>query len=140
MPDEIISQLEKVNPWTRDRTQDAQNRSGAEVEEALQIAAQTRVDLKDVFQDFDLLLTPAAEGEAQTDPSAMPPPSFNSLWTLMYTPCVSLPVFTGPNNMPVGLQIVGAQGQDDFLLALSAWMEKNIIDAIGGLPASLYSR
>ncbi len=68
---------------------------------------------------------------------AMPPPSFNSLWTLMHTPCLSLPAFKGPNDMPVGLQIVGVQGRDNFLLALSAWMEKKIINAIGGLPASL---
>jgi amidase len=137
LPAEITGQLEKVNSWTRDRTRDAQNRPAAEIEEARRIAAQTRVELKEVFQDFDLLLTPAAEGEAQTDPAAMPPPSFNSLWTLMYTPCVSLPVFTGPNDMPVGLQIVGAPGRDDFLLALSVWVEKTIIDATGGLPASL---
>ena len=137
LPDEIAGQLEKVNPWTRDRTRDAQKRSDAELAEARRIAAQTRLDLEKVFQDFDFLLTPAAEGEAQTDPSAMPPPSFNSLWTLMYTPCVTLPVFTGPTDMPVGLQIVGAQGRDDFLLALSAWMERTITDATGGLPASL---
>ncbi len=137
LPDKITSQLENVNPWTRDRTRDAKKRSDAEVEEARSIAAHTRVDLKQVFEDFDLLLTPAAEGEAQMDLVAMPPPSFNSLWTLMHTPCLSLPAFKGPNDMPVGLQIVGVQGRDNFLLALSAWMEKKIINAIGGLPASL---
>lgn len=137
LPEEIIRQLEKVNPWTRDRTEEAKERSNEEVEEARRVAAHTRIDLKQVFENFDLLLTPAAEGEAQTDLAAMPPPSFNSLWTLMYTPCLSLPVFKGPNDMPVGLQIVGAQDRDDFLLALSAWIEKKIIEAIGGLPASL---
>ena len=86
LQDKITSQLENVNPWTRDRTRDAKKRSDAKVKEARSIAAHTRVDLKQVFEDFDLLLTPAAEGEALMDLVAMPPPSFNSLWTLMHTP------------------------------------------------------
>ncbi len=49
LPDKITSQLENVNPWTRDRTRDAKKRSDAKVKEARSIAAHTRVDLKQVL-------------------------------------------------------------------------------------------
>ncbi|MCD6073545.1 MAG: amidase, partial [Rhodospirillales bacterium] len=51
---------------------------------------------------------------------------FNSLWTHMYVPCVTIPAFVGPNNMPVGLQVVGPHGADEAVLAASAWIEAQL--------------
>ncbi len=59
--------------------------------------------------------------------------SFNSLWTLMHGPCVTIPAFTGPNGMPVGLQLVGAIGSDDATIALAGW----IAGQLGALPQAL---
>ena len=137
IPEIVLSQLDKVNPWTRDRTKDAQKLSESDVADAHRISAVARQALGGVFREFDLLLTPSAEGEAETDRTAMPPPSFNSLWTLMYTPCVSLPAFEGPNGMPVGLQVVGPENSDDRTLALARWVENRISDAGGALPIAL---
>lgn len=136
-PETVTSQLDKVNPWTRDRSRDARQMSESDVKNAHRIATDARTALSAEFERFDLLLTPSAEGEAETDRTAMPPPSFNSLWTLMYTPCVSLPAFTGPNDMPVGLQIVGPENRDDRTLALAHWVEQRITDACGGGPTKL---
>jgi Asp-tRNA(Asn)/Glu-tRNA(Gln) amidotransferase A subunit family amidase len=37
----------------------------------------------------------------------------------MHVPCVTIPTFTGPIGMPVGLQVVGPVGTDDHMIALS---------------------
>ena len=42
--------------------------------------------------------------------------SFNILSTWTYTPCVTLPVFTGPSGLPVGIQLIGHRNQDHRLL------------------------
>jgi Asp-tRNA(Asn)/Glu-tRNA(Gln) amidotransferase A subunit family amidase len=42
--------------------------------------------------------------------------SFNILSTWTYTPCVTLPVFTGPTGLPVGVQLIGHRNQDHRLL------------------------
>ncbi len=137
LPQKVTSQLDRVNDWTRNRTLEAQQRSDDEVDQARRVASNARADLARIFEDHDLLLTPAAEGEAQTDPTAMAPPSFNSLWSLMYTPCVSIPAFCGPNQMPVGLQAVGPVGQDESLLVHCAWLCGRIIESAGELPVAL---
>ena len=137
-PPEVADNLDRVNPWTRDRTREAEAIGDSEVEEAGKVAEAARQELVGIFETYDLLLTASAEGEAFPDITAMPPPpSFNSLWTLMYTPCVSLPAFAGPNDMPVGLQTVGPRDQDDRTLAVSAWVETRLAESAGGLPSKL---
>jgi len=73
------------------------------------------------FEGYDAILTPAAAGEAPRGYHWTGNPDFNRLWTFLGTPSVSLPVGLGPNRLPVGLQLVGARGNDRFLLALSEW-------------------
>jgi len=39
------------------------------------------------------------------------------VWTLLHVPCVAVPGFTGPNGLPVGLQLVGRRFEDAQVLA-----------------------
>jgi amidase len=39
-------------------------------------------------------------------------PVFNRMWTLLRTPCVTLPVAVAGNGLPVGVQVVGNFGCD----------------------------
>ena len=41
----------------------------------------------------------------------------------MHLPCISLPAFTGPNGMPLGLQIVGSINDDLRLLTEAKTIE-----------------
>ena len=75
-----------------------------------------RRDLADTMKDMDLLLTPSALGEAPAGLSSTGDTSFNILSTWTYTPCVTLPVFTGPSGLPVGIQLIGQRNQDHRLL------------------------
>jgi Asp-tRNA(Asn)/Glu-tRNA(Gln) amidotransferase A subunit family amidase len=89
-------------------------------------AAAARRALAEVFGRCDVIITPAAAGEAPADLVSVSNSAFNRLWTLMHGPCVSVPAYTGPNGMPVGLQVVGPVGTDDRTIALADWIWKRL--------------
>jgi amidase len=48
------------------------------------------------------------------------------VWTTMHVPSLTLPVFKGPNGLPVGAQIVGRHYDDRRLFALSRWIDQRL--------------
>ena len=45
------------------------------------------------------------------------------LWSYAGFPALSLPVFDGPDGMPLGVQLVATPGRDEFLLGWAAHVE-----------------
>jgi Asp-tRNA(Asn)/Glu-tRNA(Gln) amidotransferase A subunit family amidase len=88
---------------------------------ALEVAAGCRAALTQVFEDVDLLLTPSAPGEAPEGLESTGSPAFNRIWTMLGVPCVNIPGYSGPQGLPVGVQIVGPRGADARTLAGAAW-------------------
>ncbi|TBW41346.1 amidase [Siculibacillus lacustris] len=87
--------------------------------------ARGRRDLLDeLLSGCDVLITPAAPGEAPLGLGATGDPVFNKVWTLLHGPCLSLPAGRGPAGLPVGVQIVGRIGADADLLAAAAFIEQ----------------
>jgi len=41
---------------------------------------------------------------------------------MLHTPAVSVPVFTGPNGLPMGLQIIAPCKQDERALLWAHWV------------------
>ena len=74
-------------------------------------------DIDSVFGDADVILSPSAPGEAPKGLQATGDPAFNRIWTQLQLPCLTLPAGTGPNGMPVGVQLAARTGQDALLLA-----------------------
>jgi Asp-tRNA(Asn)/Glu-tRNA(Gln) amidotransferase A subunit family amidase len=77
---------------------------------------------------YDAVLTLATRGEAPTAETTGDP-IFCSRWSLIGAPAVTIPVGPGPSGLPLGLQLVGAPGDDRRLFAAAAWAQK----ALGGL-------
>ncbi len=71
---------------------------------------------------FDVLLTPAAPGEAPAGLGWTGDPIFNYLWTSLRVPCVTVPAGVGPAGLPLGVQIVGRRGEDRATLAWAQWV------------------
>lgn len=65
---------------------------------------------------YDLLITPSANGEAPADLKTIGQAHFNRVWTALYSPGLSLPLFTGPLGLPIGLQVIGHLGDDERFL------------------------
>ena len=78
------------------------------------------------FPTVDAILTAAAVGEAPVGLAATGDPALSRIWTLLGTPCVSLPLLRGPAGLPVGLQLVAARGADDRLLAAAAFAAEKL--------------
>lgn len=77
---------------------------------------------------YDAILTPPAAGEAPSRETTGSP-RFCSRWSLLGVPAVTIPTGRGPHGMPLGLQLVGARGEDRRVIAAAAWAEARI-----GLP------
>ncbi len=86
------------------------------------LARNCRRTLADVFAGCDVLIAPSAPGAAPAGVAMTGDPVFNRMWTLLRTPCVTLPVAIAANGLPVGLQIIGACGSDVETLAAAHWV------------------
>jgi amidase len=82
----------------------------------LAVLAEHRRRLADRFGDLDLLITPSAPGEAPEGLDKTGPATFNAVWSALHVPAITLPLFRGPAGLPIGLQLVGAVGEDDRLI------------------------
>ena len=48
------------------------------------------------------------------------------MWTVLHVPAITLPVLTGPNGMPVGLQLIGQRHHDRKLFAHARWAYREL--------------
>jgi Asp-tRNA(Asn)/Glu-tRNA(Gln) amidotransferase A subunit family amidase len=94
--------------------------------EAIDTAEAFRRNLDDLFGDFDVLLAPSAVGEAPQGLGSTGDARFNAIWTLAWTPCVTLPTGTGRKGLPLGIQLVGPRFRDEALLDATAWVEARL--------------
>jgi Asp-tRNA(Asn)/Glu-tRNA(Gln) amidotransferase A subunit family amidase len=122
--DEINRGEATLNPWIREGLAVARQTGPTDYEFAKMGASFYRRRFATLFDSFDALLTPSAQGEAPRSLAGATVGAFNSFWTWMYVPCVNLPAFTGPHNMPVGVQLVARQGDDARLLAVTRAVER----------------
>jgi Asp-tRNA(Asn)/Glu-tRNA(Gln) amidotransferase A subunit family amidase len=90
--------------------------------EALALAERGRRLVPRAFAAADVLLTPSVIGEAPPGLSATGDPAFNRIWTLLHLPCLHLPIGLGPNQLPVGFQLVGPSRGDAQVLGAGAWI------------------
>ena len=95
--------------------------SREQYDNARQTARDARRQFADLMRGYDLLLTPSARGEAPLGLASTGDSLFNRVWTLLGVPSVSLPSGSGPNGLPLGIQLVSAIEQDSALLAHAQW-------------------
>jgi Asp-tRNA(Asn)/Glu-tRNA(Gln) amidotransferase A subunit family amidase len=103
--------------WGRDQPRVA-------LEAARTAFATARAAFAEAIAPFDAILTPSAPGEAPEGIGATGDPAFNSLWTLLHVPCVTVPAGIGPKGLPLGAQIVTAIGRDREALAWGEWVRQ----------------
>jgi len=93
---------------------------------AIETAEVFRRNLDDLFGEVDVLLAPSAVGEAPEGLGSTGDARFNAIWTLAWTPCVTLPAGTGRNGLPLGIQLIGPRFGDETLLDAAAWIEPRL--------------
>jgi Asp-tRNA(Asn)/Glu-tRNA(Gln) amidotransferase A subunit family amidase len=79
--------------------------------------------LDEIFERCDAILCPAATGPAPEGLEFTGSAIFNGLWTLTGVPAVTVPALTAENGLPMGVQMVGARGNDARLMRCAHWFE-----------------
>jgi Asp-tRNA(Asn)/Glu-tRNA(Gln) amidotransferase A subunit family amidase len=117
---------EMLSPQMRRYIENGQKISRDEYVAGLRRLDECRALLADVFDKFDVLLVPCVPGEAPKGLGATGDPSMQAIWTALHTPTMTLPTHRGPNNLPVGIQLVGQRYDDDRLFACARWVWQKI--------------
>jgi amidase len=89
---------------------------------ALRLGESCRTRLPALFEHVDVLLVPCVNGEAPRGLAETGDPGFQAIWTILYTPALSMPTHRGPNGLPVGIQLVAHRHDDRRLLACAHWI------------------
>lgn len=90
------------------------------------ILSECRRHLGETFQNYDVPLAPSAPGEAPKGIETTGDPVFNTVWNDTHVPAPTIPAFTGPNVLPVGVQLVGRWFRDRELLGAATWVAAHI--------------
>jgi amidase len=114
---------EQLTPGLARRVETGLACAGEDYAAALAQARRGRAAVAPWFEDLDLVLTPAAPGEAPSGLGSTGNSAFNRNWTLLRLPCLTLPSHRGAHGLPVGVQFVGPRGADARVLAQGAWLE-----------------
>ncbi len=126
LADEYRRFPELLDPRLHKRCEDGYAIEWRDYAAARQLAARSRCALDEVFGDYDVLLAPAATGEAPLGLSSTGDVTMNVVWTLLHVPCVSVPAARSPNGMPLGLQVIGRIGDDARTLACAEWIHSRL--------------
>ena len=89
--------------------------------DAMYLMETCRARMNQAFEGCDVLLTPAVDGEAPIGLDDTGSPRFQALWTMLHVPTITLPTHTGPNGLPVGIQLVAPYRADRALMAIVRW-------------------
>ena len=91
--------------------------------------AAARAGLDEFFGSCDVILAPAAPGEAPAGLFYTGDPVFNRMWTLLGVPCVTMPAIWGVSGLPTGIQLIGRPGRDAPLMAAALFAERALAEA-----------
>ena len=99
--------------------------SATEYAEAIDFMKRSYDSYKEVFEDYHGVLTPASSGVAPKGLGNTGSPEFSTVWTYLGLPSISLPLLTGKNDLPLGIQLIGDKHDDLRFLGVASWVEKN---------------
>ncbi len=123
---ELMHHSEQISEGLRERLAFGLGQTQAALENAYAVFDSTQRAFPGAMDGLDILVTPSAPGEAPKGLEWTGDPAFNSIWTSLHVPCVTVPAGTGPNGLPLGIQIAGRRGDDRAVLAWARWVEAAI--------------
>lgn len=88
-------------------------------DQAMVKRAQARQAFAQSMAGVDVAITLSSPGEAPLFTEGTGNSTFNQAWTTLGVPCITLPAGKGVKGLPLGIQLVAAQGQDYKLLEVA---------------------
>lgn len=114
---------DRLPPNIRANLDRGRTHNAAEYDDARRAANRARRDAKLLFGQVDVVLTYSAPGAAPRGPDTTGDPRFNRIWTMLGTPCVTVPGLRDPAGLPIGIQVVAPFARDDLALDVAAFVE-----------------
>jgi aspartyl-tRNA(Asn)/glutamyl-tRNA(Gln) amidotransferase subunit A len=90
---------------------------------ARRVRRQYQRDMARLFENYDVLLTPAARGTAPEGIGSTGDPVMNGPWTLADFPTMTVPHALGANGLPIGAQLSAPPLQEGLLLEVAKAVE-----------------
>ena len=119
---ELANAREQISEGLRERLEFGLSQTEAAVAEAHAVFDRAQREFPDCMEGLDALVTPSAPGQAPAGLEWTGDPAFNLIWTSLHVPCVTVPAGTGPDGLPLGIQIVTRIGEDRQALAWAQWV------------------
>ena len=114
----------KLSKYMQDAIANGNKHSAKEYAEAIDFMKRSYESYQEVFEDYHGVLSPSSPGVAPKGLKSTGTAEFNKVWSYMGTPCISLPLLEGENNLPLGVQIIGDKYDDHRFLGVANWLEK----------------
>ena len=120
------SYADKLSDFLRKALEEGDRISTSEYERSMRKREALHRDFSRLLDDYDAVVTLPAAGEAPGSLETTGDPSFCTIWTLLGVPAVTIPTGLGSRGMPLGLQVIGNQGESNHLLATTMWCERQL--------------
>jgi Asp-tRNA(Asn)/Glu-tRNA(Gln) amidotransferase A subunit family amidase len=122
---EVANHWDAISDTLRNgRLKDGMETTFERYREAREFLAACRQTMDQFFENYDVLITPAAAGEAPVGLHSTGYTGFCTIWTSAHVPALTLPVLRGPNGLPVGMQIVARRDRDRELFGYAEWIRR----------------
>ena len=116
---DYLTTPEQLDPWVTKHVVNDTSTTRREQLGSYDNIARLRPVIDSIASKYTVLITPSVTDEA---PILEEPlrftgdASFNLMWTVLHTPVLNVPGFSGPNGLPIGLSLVSARYHDQHLL------------------------
>ena len=114
----------KLSKYMQDAITKGNKHSAKEYAEAIDFMKRSYESYQEVFEDYHGVLSPSSPGVAPKGLKSTGTAEFNKVWSYLGTPCISLPLLEGENNLPLGVQLIGDKYDDHRFLGVAKWLEK----------------
>jgi Asp-tRNA(Asn)/Glu-tRNA(Gln) amidotransferase A subunit family amidase len=114
----------KLSKYIQSAIAKGNKHSAKEYAEAIDFKKRSYESYKEVFEDYHGVLSPSSPGVALKGLKSTGTAEFNKVWSYLGTPCISLPLLEGENNLPLGVQLIGDRYDDHRFLGVANWLEK----------------
>lgn len=122
---EVENHWEKISTTLREgRLTDGLTCSYEKYLESRGLAERCRTQISPIQENYDVLLTACASGEAPLGLSSTGNAKLALIWTTMHVPAMSVPVLKGPAGMPIPVYVAGKRSQDRELFAHARWVQR----------------
>ena len=114
----------KLSKYMQDAISNGNKYTSKEYAEAIDFMQRSYESYEEVFEDYHGVLSPSSPGVAPKGLKSTGTAEFNKVWSYLGTPCISLPLLEGENNLPLGVQLIGNKYDDHRFLGVAKWLEK----------------